>query len=66
MTVSTVRIGKREYVLLPRKDFDRLQRQAEQIREEEAEDVAESVRRLHDAKEKPISWEQVKRRAGLA
>jgi hypothetical protein len=48
MTVQTLKIGKREFVLVPKRDFERLaaqaRRQIEQDRQD-AGDVAESRRR---------------------
>jgi hypothetical protein len=47
--VQTLKIGKREFVLVPNRDFERLaaqaRRQAEQDRQDAA-DVAESRRRM--------------------
>jgi hypothetical protein len=65
MTVSTLKIGSREYVLLARRDFDRLRRKAALLSDQDAADVAESLRRLHNPKEKRIPWSRVKRRSGL-
>ena len=51
MTVSTLKIGKREFVVIPKQDFDRLSaqadRQAQQDRQD-AGDVAESRRRMKE------------------
>jgi len=48
MTVQTLKIGKREFVFLPKRDFERLadlaRRQTEQD-QQDAGDVAESRRR---------------------
>ena len=65
VTVSTLKIAGREYVVVPRKDFDRLRRKADLLSEQDANDLAESLRRLSDPAEKRIPWEQVKKRAGL-
>jgi hypothetical protein len=49
MTVQTLKIGKREFVLVPKCDFERIaaqaRRQSEQERQD-AGDVAESRRRM--------------------
>jgi hypothetical protein len=51
MTVQTVKIGRREFVLLPKRDFERLaalaRRQGEQDRQD-AGDAAESRRRRRE------------------
>jgi hypothetical protein len=66
MTVSTLKIGKTEYVLLPRKDFDRMRedakRQNEQDRQD-AGDVAEARRRKSRGASKP--YLQLRKRLGL-
>ncbi len=65
MTHSTLKIGKDEYVVVARKDFERLQRKADLLSDEDAADLAESVRRLNDPREKRVPWDKVKKRAGL-
>jgi hypothetical protein len=47
VTVSTLKIGKREFVVVPRKDFERLRRKAE-LTAKDARDVAESSRRMKE------------------
>jgi hypothetical protein len=66
VTVSNLKIGKQEYVVLSRKEFDRLSRRAEMFGDDDAMDVIESLRRLKNPREKRISWKQVKNRAGIA
>jgi hypothetical protein len=51
MTVQTLKIGKREFVLLSKRDFERLAAQARRQNEQDrqdAGDVAESRRRLKE------------------
>jgi hypothetical protein len=62
MTVSTLKIGRQEYVVVPRKDFDRLRRQAEEISAQDKGDVAEAKRR---ETEPSIPLERVRKRLGL-
>jgi hypothetical protein len=67
MTVSTVKIGTKEYVLLPRKDFDRLREDAGRQKlqdRQDAGDIAESRRRKARGASKPYS--QLRKRLGLA
>jgi hypothetical protein len=54
VTVSTLKIGNREYVVVLRKEFDRLRRQAEDLFEQDKGDVAEAKRRQ---KEPSVSLE---------
>ena len=61
MTLSTLKIGKREYVVVPRKNFDRLRRQAEELSAQEKGDIAEARRRQ---KEASIPLEQVCKQLG--
>lgn len=65
MTASSFKIGKQEFVVIPRKDFDRLQRKAALLTDEDAADLEESIRRLNDPREKRIPWSKVKKRARL-
>lgn len=51
MTVQTLKIGKRQFVLLSKRDFDRLEAQARRLREQESQDagdLAESRRRARE------------------
>jgi hypothetical protein len=65
MTTATLKIGRREFVVIPRKEFEQLRRRAD-LSKEDAVDVSQSVRRLNDPREKRVPWSQVKKRAGLA
>ncbi|HUB26645.1 MAG TPA: hypothetical protein VL992_14565 [Tepidisphaeraceae bacterium] len=62
MTFSTLKIGKQEYVVVPRKQFEQLRRKADLFSHQDAQDVAESTRRLNNPRENPIPWDQVKKR----
>jgi phage FluMu protein gp41 len=48
MTVQTLKIGRREFVLLPKRDFERIAAQAHRQDEQDAGDVAESRRRMKE------------------
>jgi hypothetical protein len=66
MTVQTLKIGRREYVLVPKRDFDRIQAQAQrQLTQElqDAGDVAESHRRMKEAGGRSLA--EVRKRLGL-
>jgi hypothetical protein len=65
MSVSKLKIGRLEYVVIPRKDFERLKRKADLLSDPDALDVAESNFRLNNPKEMRIPWARVKRRARL-
>jgi hypothetical protein len=63
MTVQTVKLGGRSFVIVPEKDFRRLQQRAEQIREQDRGDVAESRRRMMERGGKTLA--QVRRELAL-
>ncbi|HEY8747761.1 MAG TPA: hypothetical protein VIM11_07295 [Tepidisphaeraceae bacterium] len=64
MTVQTVKLGGKQFVIVPKREFDRIhaqaRRQADQDRQD-AGDVAESKRR---AKEPSIPLVNVRKRLG--
>lgn len=63
MTLQTLRIGRREYVLIARRDFERLSAEASRQREDDywtkAALAAEADARRR--RQKPIPFEQVER-----
>jgi hypothetical protein len=77
MTVQTVKLAGKRFVILPEKDFHNLQRQAKGSISGRAErhaprqaardraDAALAKKRLADPLEKPIPYEQVRRELGL-
>ena len=66
MTIQTLTIGKRRFVLVPERDFQRLQKRAgeHEIRPEVAR---EAMRELAAYRKtgKAADWKSVKRRLGL-
>ena len=64
MTVQTVRLGRSEFVLLPKKEFTRLQRRAGELTEQDLGDIAESKRRLASPG-RSIPLSEVRNRLGL-
>jgi hypothetical protein len=66
MTVQTLTIGKRRYVVVPESDFNRLQRKAG-AREVRPQFAADAMRELNAYRKtrKAANWSQVKRRLGL-
>jgi hypothetical protein len=63
MTVQTVKLGGTSFVIVPEKDFRKLEQRAEQIAEQEKGDVAESRRRMKERGGKKLS--EVRRQLGL-
>jgi hypothetical protein len=63
MTLQTLKIGRQEFVLLARRDFDRLAAQAQQQTEDDYWTTAalEAEARARSKREKPIPFEQIER-----
>ena len=61
MTVQTVKLGNKRFVIVPEKDFRRLQVRAEEISTQDRGDVAEAKRRQG---EKSIPLDVVRKRLG--
>ncbi len=61
-TVQTLTLGKRKFVVVPEKDFRRLQRKAEEISAQDKGDIAEAKRREH---EPSVPLGAVRKRLGL-
>jgi hypothetical protein len=64
MTIANLKIGRRDYVVVPKRDFERLEAQARQAAEDRA-DVAEAMRRLKNPRRKTIPLAQLKTELGL-
>ena len=69
MNAGTLTIDGKKFRVVPASDYNALQAawrsQQRELMEDRA-DVAEARRRLKDSKQKPIPWEQAKKRLGLA
>lgn len=76
MTVQTLKLGGRDYVIVPKKDFQNLQqrakgthqatRQPRRLTAQDQGDIAEATRRLSDPGDKAVPYEQARKRLGLA
>jgi PHD/YefM family antitoxin component YafN of YafNO toxin-antitoxin module len=62
MTVQTLKMGKQKFVVIPEKEFRRLQKKAEEISAQDRGDIAEAKRREH---EPSVSLDSVRKRLGL-
>lgn len=62
MTIQTLILGKRKFVVIPEKDFRRLQSRAEEISTQDKGDVAEAKRR---DREPSVPLRAVRKRLGL-
>jgi hypothetical protein len=62
MTVQTVKLAGKRFVIVPEKDFRRLRKQAEDISAQDKGDIAEAKRR---EREPSVSLEAVRKRLGL-
>ncbi len=63
MTVQTLKIGKREFVLVPKRDFERLAAQARRQTEDDywTQSALEAEARARSRRDKPIAFEDVER-----
>jgi hypothetical protein len=64
MAVQTLRLGGREFVILPKREYERLRAKARKLSEQDRGDIAESRRRLA-APGKSIALSDVRHRLGL-
>ena len=62
MTVQTVKLAGKRFVIVPEKDFRRLQAKAEEISLQDQGDIAEAKRR---EREPSVPLEAVRKRLGL-
>jgi len=75
MTVQTLRLGGRKFVVLAEEDFRKLSARAKvgekagsrlhKLSNEDLDDLAQAIRVLRDPKEKRIPWAKVKHEAGV-
>ena len=63
MTVQTVKLEGKSFVIVPEKDFRRLEKRAEEISAQDRGDVAESRRRMKEAGGKTLA--QLRRELAL-
>ena len=64
MTIQTVQLGKKKFVILAEKDFRRLQLRADEVSEQDKGDVAEAKRRKAAGPAKPYA--ALRKKLGLA
>jgi hypothetical protein len=71
MTSTNFKIGKRTFVVVPERDFDRMRRENERYRQLVAEDAAlgklavKELKSFRKAGSKGIPWKTVKEELGL-
>lgn len=61
---QTLTIGKRRFVLVPEKEFQRLQKRAAEVRPEFAREAMKELRN-YQRTGKAVKWADVKRKLGL-
>jgi hypothetical protein len=66
VTVQTVKLGGKRFVIVAEKDFRRLQEKAAQLSAQDRADIAIARKRLNDPREKPIPYERVRKELGIA
>ena len=71
MTVASLKIGKRGFVVVPERDFERMRRENQQYRQLLSEDEAlgnlaeKELKAFRKGGGKGVPWEQVKKELGL-
>ena len=71
MTVSNLKIGRRSFVVVPERDFDRMLRESRGYRQLLNEDAAlgklaeKELKAFRNSGSKGIPWAQVKKELGL-
>jgi hypothetical protein len=71
MSVANLKIGKRSFVVVPARDFDRMRRENQQYRRLVREDTAlgnlaeKELKAFRKSGGKGTPWEQVKKELGL-
>jgi hypothetical protein len=64
MAVQTLRLGGREFVILPKREYERLRAKARKLSEQDRGDIAKSKRRIAESG-RSIPLADVRRRLGL-
>jgi hypothetical protein len=62
MTVQTLKLGNRKFVVVPEKEYRRLQKKAEEVSAQDKGDIAEAKRR---EREPSVPLATVRKRLGL-
>jgi hypothetical protein len=55
MTIQTVQLSGRRFVIIPEREFERLRRKAEESEAQDRRDIAESKRRRSEGPARPYS-----------
>ena len=63
MTIQSLKVGGKRFVIVPEKEFERLRRQAEHLAKQERGDIAEARRRKRRGAALPYS--QLRKKLGL-
>ena len=73
MTVASLTIGKRQFVVIPKSEYERFEAwkagsppRRERVGEEDRRDTALALRRLNDPRQAPIPYAKARRELGLA
>ena len=73
MTMASLKIGKREFVVIPKSEYERFEawkaeapHRRERVGEKDRRDAALVRRRLNDPRQAPIPYAKARRELGLA
>jgi hypothetical protein len=65
MTIQTITLGGKKFVILPEREFQRMNRTLGELAAKDRADIRLAKKRLRDPKEKPIPYERVRQELGL-
>ena len=66
MTLQTVELAGKRFVILPEKDFQRMTKTLNELAAQDRADIRLAKKRLSDPKQKPIPYTKVREELGLA
>jgi len=65
MSVQTVKLAGKRFVILPEKDFQRMSKTLNELAAQDRADIRLAKKRLADPKQIPIPYESVRNELGL-
>jgi hypothetical protein len=65
MDLQTVKLAGKKFVILPEKDFQRMNKTLEDLAAQDRAAIQLAKKRLSDPKQKPIPYETVRKELGL-
>jgi hypothetical protein len=66
MKLQTVKLAGKKFVIVPEKDFQRMNKALNDAAAQDRADIRLAQKRLADPKQKPISYEKARKELGLS